>query len=583
MKKIKQIQTFLLFVFFFCTFFYFNETELSARTKTGEANSPSVVIQQVCMDANNISSWFINTGIFNQDLRTSNTPGFMWPKGTGKFAIFTSGLCIAAYVNNQLRESMASYKGEYAPGYVVDSAGVPVAKTNSWFKIYSVRSTDNESVPDWANWGQMVPYGAPFKDINQNGTYEPSIDKPGIDGAAQTIFVCLTDGFPGEHKPNEGFGGGTPPLYNEIHMTAWAYTTPGLEDVQFVKWVVINRSHNSWNKTYFTLFNDGDLGYPIDDYIGCDTSLQLGITYNGENMDGTGQGVSYGLDPPAVGIEFLSTPFNHNINPPHTVGMTSCVYVNNASIPIPLCEKDPLGDPPGAYNFMKGVKKDATPWVIPPGGNASYVRKFTYTGNVETGQGWTEGSPGGDIVGSVQNCGGPGIFTGNIIVVNPFGDRRILLSSGEENLTVNPGDTQTIAIGQMVARGSNNLNSVTHLKTLAYFVKNFYINLFGIKQISSEIPVSYSLFQNYPNPFNPSTKIKFEIPLSTGAPAGRGMSVRLMVYDILGREVTTLVNDQLNPGTYEVEFDGTDYPSGIYFYKLITPDHSEAMRMVLLK
>jgi hypothetical protein len=101
----------------------------------------------------------------------------------------------------------------------------------------------------------------------------------------------------------------------------------------------------------------------------------------------------------------------------------------------------------------------------------------------------------------------------------------------------------------------------------------------GIKQISNEVPENYSLSQNYPNPFNPTTKIKFDIPPLRGA---RGV-ITLIVFDILGREVATLVNEQLNPGTYEVEWDGDNYPSGVYFYKLITADYTETKRMVLVK
>jgi hypothetical protein len=89
------------------------------------------------------------------------------------------------------------------------------------------------------------------------------------------------------------------------------------------------------------------------------------------------------------------------------------------------------------------------------------------------------------------------------------------------------------------------------------------------------------MFQNYPNPFNPSTKIKFQIPLNKGGE--RGLSVRLIVYDILGREAATLVNEQLTPGTYEVEWGGGNYPSGIYFYKLLTESVSETKKMILLK
>jgi hypothetical protein len=94
------------------------------------------------------------------------------------------------------------------------------------------------------------------------------------------------------------------------------------------------------------------------------------------------------------------------------------------------------------------------------------------------------------------------------------------------------------------------------------------------------------LFQNYPNPFNPVTKIKYQIPLSRGVSAGRGVFTKLIIYDILGREIATLVNEQLKPGTYEVEWSatggGSNYPSGVYFYKLITNDFSETKKMVLI-
>ncbi len=106
-----------------------------------------------------------------------------------------------------------------------------------------------------------------------------------------------------------------------------------------------------------------------------------------------------------------------------------------------------------------------------------------------------------------------------------------------------------------------------------------YSQAIGIQPISSEVPDNFSLSQNYPNPFNPVTKIKFSIPPSRGA---RGMT-RLIIYDILGREVTMLVNEQLKPGTYEVEWDGSNFPSGVYFYTLKTEQFRETKRMVLLK
>ncbi|MGA2668492.1 MAG: SBBP repeat-containing protein [Ignavibacteria bacterium] len=105
----------------------------------------------------------------------------------------------------------------------------------------------------------------------------------------------------------------------------------------------------------------------------------------------------------------------------------------------------------------------------------------------------------------------------------------------------------------------------------------------GIKRISSEVPDRYALYQNYPNPFNPSTKIKFDIPDFPLMKGARGMSVRLTIFDLLGREIATLVNEQLKPGSYEVEWDGSNYPSGVYFYKLITGEFTKTMKMVLIK
>ena len=107
--------------------------------------------------------------------------------------------------------------------------------------------------------------------------------------------------------------------------------------------------------------------------------------------------------------------------------------------------------------------------------------------------------------------------------------------------------------------------------------------IIGIQPISNEVPNRFSLSQNYPNPFNPTTKIRFSIPLSRGLSEGRGVLTQLIIYDILGREVATLVNEQLNPGTYEVDFDGSSYTSGLYFYKLSTESYTETKKMVLLK
>lgn len=99
-------------------------------------------------------------------------------------------------------------------------------------------------------------------------------------------------------------------------------------------------------------------------------------------------------------------------------------------------------------------------------------------------------------------------------------------------------------------------------------------------QNAGTIRLDFSLFQNYPNPFNPQTKIKFDIPSNV---KGQTSNVKLVIYDLLGREVTTLVNEELKPGTYEADWDGSNYSSGVYFYKLTAGNFIETKKMVLMK
>ena len=86
--------------------------------------------------------------------------------------------------------------------------------------------------------------------------------------------------------------------------------------------------------------------------------------------------------------------------------------------------------------------------------------------------------------------------------------------------------------------------------------------------------------QNYPNPFNPETKIKFTIPQFRNLNSN---VVTLKVFDMLGREVSVLVNDRLSPGIYEVTFDGSKLASGLYFYRLQIDGYSDTKRMALIK
>lgn len=528
---------------------------------------------QVKFAPNNISTWIWNSGIFNQNLQTNNTPGFEWPKGSGKYALFTSGLCIGAYYNNGLRMANATFNGEYAPGYVWDSLGYKLFKTNSKFRLYSVKYNDTYSGSvDYAEWKYMVPYGAPYKDVNNNGYFDELIDKPGVEDAMQTVFVYLTDANPDNHTTSEGFSGGTKPLYAEVALTLWGYDFGPLADIQYIKWKIINKSDTAWKKTYFSVVTDHDIGDATDDYSGCDTNLQLAYGYNADNNDGNGQGRTYGVNPPAAGQTLLRGALIKNYQSIDSLKLTSSIYFTNTGSPGPVCEQDPSSNPTDSYNYMKGNKRNNASWYI-PFSNPLTAAKFCYSGDPETNTGWT------CRMGRIESCGVSS--SDSVQTPVPPNNGRFILSSGSDGLTINPGDTQKIVIAQMIVRGSNNFNAVTKLKELADFSRRFYYGYVSEEEnllLQPEVyfPNSYKLHQNFPNPFNPVTTIKYEMK--------KLWKVKIEVYDARGEIVTTLVNEEKPQGVYEVQFNGSNLPSGIYFIKMMSGGGFEdSKKIVLLK
>jgi Secretion system C-terminal sorting domain len=97
----------------------------------------------------------------------------------------------------------------------------------------------------------------------------------------------------------------------------------------------------------------------------------------------------------------------------------------------------------------------------------------------------------------------------------------------------------------------------------------------GINITSNNIPDKFRLYQNYPNPFNPVSKIKFDIAKTS--------QTKITIFDICGKEITSLVNKQLNAGTYEVNWDASNFPTGVYFYKLTSGEFAETKKMMLIK
>lgn len=112
-----------------------------------------------------------------------------------------------------------------------------------------------------------------------------------------------------------------------------------------------------------------------------------------------------------------------------------------------------------------------------------------------------------------------------------------------------------------------------------YFKKFILSQLSTITNTQNEI-TDFNLYQNYPNPFNNTTKIKFDLPHRKGKDI---YNVLLKVYDITGKEISTLINNQLTSGTYEIIFDAENFASGVYLYQIITEDYNEIKKMILIK
>ena len=175
------------------------------------------------------------------------------------------------------------------------------------------------------------------------------------------------------------------------------------------------------------------------------------------------------------------------------------------------------------------------------------------------------GGTGDNFIGTILNDSATNPISGGTAPFNgTFKPSRVLSAFNNSNIN-------GTWILKIYDRASGNTG------TLKAWSLNFVvgINPIGINNISTEIPASYTLSQNYPNPFNPVTNIKFAIPASG--------FVKLIVFDMLGRQVETLVNDNLTAGTYNADWDASMYSSGVYFYKLESIEYTDVKKMILVK
>ncbi|MFZ2322474.1 MAG: T9SS type A sorting domain-containing protein [Ignavibacteriaceae bacterium] len=159
---------------------------------------------------------------------------------------------------------------------------------------------------------------------------------------------------------------------------------------------------------------------------------------------------------------------------------------------------------------------------------------------------------------------------------------RWLLSAGASTLTMNynlPAGVSIVIstlLGNspiLIDSGSYSLTNA-NIITQAALITN-YNNITTDVEVENTSADHYNLSQNYPNPFNPSTKIKYSI--------ANNLNVQLKIFDVLGKEITTLVSSEQPAGTYEVNFDGKELTSGIYFYTIKAGNYTETKSMILIK
>ncbi|MBK8553674.1 MAG: T9SS type A sorting domain-containing protein [Ignavibacteria bacterium] len=176
---------------------------------------------------------------------------------------------------------------------------------------------------------------------------------------------------------------------------------------------------------------------------------------------------------------------------------------------------------------------------------------------------WKFGAP--DIGNAILSLPSNNSGADTILTVTPAAVDGILAGLG-----LNPGDS---VAGQWAVWAFLDGDSLKSSQTFNITFKRD--NQIGIQQIGTEIPGSFTLSQNFPNPFNPATIIRFSIP--------KNSFVSLKVYDLAGKEISNLINENLTAGNYEADFDGSGITSGVYFYRLQTDDFTDTKRMTLIK
>ncbi len=551
---------------------------------------PQKVGDAYALDINNIYMPLNRKGVLADVNISPNGSGGQFG---GNTFLFSAGFFLSGYSNGTLwanAVASASLVEDYVPGTV----GNP---NNPNAQLYKLRSDDVTFGPSWQDWIDAVSLGADFYDgngdgiynpvdYNSNGQWDPEEDRPDVLGD-ETIWCVYHDGLPvSQRRWNTTIEVGV-----EVRQTVFAYDyVPELQNIIFIRYHIINTGtvSNELTDVYFGVWGDPDIGFAQDDLVGCDTLLQAGYTFN------DGPDTQYGNKPPSFLDKFLAGPRTYiagetyvdiNGNGSYDEGIdtaldTAMVHRGQVlgikkypgaknqtlSSSIEYINGDPnLNDPNNkeeARNYMLGFNRiglsaDPCNWQygqVLGGVNCSDVNPFFwYSGNPVTNYGW---------------------------ISTFIGDKRQMQNIGPFSLK--EGEEYEIFVAYSVGQGVDALTSISEVKNIAVISDVLYDNNFdtstvvSVEEIQSDnIPDKYFLSQNYPNPFNPSTKISWQVPV--------GSHQTLKIFDVLGDEVATLIDEYKPAGSYEVEWDASGLPSGIYFYQLKTENYVKTKKMILMK
>ncbi len=489
-----------------------------------------------------------------------------------KSLLFNAGFILSGYNNEDLwiaSETINSFDHVFLPGNIGSTENDPLNR------IYSVSRNDPEFGASWNDWKYAVEQGAYFYDgnsdgiydpvdINQNGSWDANEDKPDI-LYDETYFSVFNDGVEKDFRLWNING----PMGIEVRQTIFVSNSNSLlKDVVFIRYSILNTGlvSDTLEKVNFSIYTDGDIGEYNDDLIGCDTSLNSSFTYNNPNEDDK----EWGNNSPALFISLLQGPIKKSSESdvafikfgPNIGELTLPGYKNlrMSSHTTPRNDDafNPITTEQGIRNLSEGFTSNGI--IVDPcnfqfgivkNSDCTEVNPFYwFSGNPVNQTGWLYKEPYDQT---------------NITTVGPF---RLIKNQ-----------SQDIIVAYSVGHGSTALSSISAGREKVKYIheeyqKNF-STIVGVKDEPQEIVKDFSLSQNYPNPFNPNTIIEYQVSSSK--------KVSLKVYDILGREISTLVNEVKAPGTYEVQFDASYLASGVYFYRLTAGEFVQTRKMMVIK